>query len=59
MKKWQYKCCYYYILRYAQQLSIGDEVLIQKKFELCPEKVVNVSDISMTGKNLSVFLFVY
>ena len=45
-----------YFLRYAAQLSNGDEVLIQKKFELSPEKVVNVSDISMIGKNDSKFL---
>ena len=46
-------------LRYAEQLSIGDEVLIQNNFELSPEKVVNVSDISRTGKNHSFFLVYY
>ena len=45
-----------YFLRYAEQLSNDDEVLIQKNFELSPEKVVNVSDISMIGKNNSKFL---
>ena len=40
-----------YFPRYAEQLSNGDEVLIQKNFELSPERVVNVSDISMIGKN--------
>ena len=45
-----------YFLRYAEQLSNGGEVLIQKNFELSPEKVVNVSDISMIGKNNSKFL---
>ena len=42
-----------YFFRYAEQLSNGDEVLIQKNFELSPEKVINVSDIIMTGKNPS------
>ena len=42
-----------YFFRYAEQLSSGDEVLIQKNFELSPEKVINVSDIIMTGKNPS------
>ena len=48
-----------YFLRYAEQLSIGDEVLIQNNFELSPEKVVNVPDISMTGNNHSFFLVYY
>ena len=42
-----------YFLRYAGQLSKGDEVLIEKNFEVIPEKVVNISDISMQGRNHS------
>ena len=39
-----------YFLRYAEQLSNGNEVLILKNFVLSPEKVVNVFGISMIGK---------
>ena len=47
-----------YFLRYVGQLSEGDEVLSQKNFDLSPEKVVNISDISMQGKNHDL-LYVY
>ena len=47
-------------LRYAEQLVTGDEVLIQRDVELTPEKVVDVSDISMSGDNhLQCSLFIH
>ena len=39
------------LFRYANELSIGDEVLVQGNNELTLEKVVNVSHISMRGEN--------
>ena len=37
--------------RYAEQVSNGDEVLVQGNYKLNPQKVVNVSDISLPGNN--------
>ena len=39
------------LFRYADELSIGDEVLVQGNNKLTLEKVVNVSHISMRGEN--------
>ena len=35
--------------RFADQLSIGDEVLVQRNYLLTPGKVINVSNIDMPG----------
>ena len=40
----------YIYCRYADKLSIGDEILVQGIDELTLAKVINVSDISMRGK---------
>ena len=37
-------------LRYADQLSIGDEVLVERNSELAPEKVINISIYHMQGR---------
>ena len=38
-------------VRYADQLSIGDEVLVQENNELIPVKVNNVSSVAMQGNS--------
>ena len=44
----------YVYLRYAEQVSIGDEILAQfKENELTPTKVMNVSNIKLPGKGYS------
>ena len=43
-------------LRYANQLSIGDEILVQENNELIPEQVINVSNIIMQGNHYFKFL---
>ena len=40
-----------YFFRFAEELSNDDEVLVEKDFELYPEKFVKISDIMMTGNN--------
>ena len=35
--------------RYADQVSVGDEVLVLRNDELMPAKVMNVSSIIMQG----------
>ena len=46
---------YYY--RYADQVSVGDEILVQNNNELIPDKVIEESKFVMEGKNL--FKIVY
>ena len=36
-------------LRYASQLSIGDEVLVHRNYKLVPQKVINISNVAMPG----------
>ena len=36
--------------RFASKVQIGDEVLIQKNDEFTPEKVIDISRITMQGK---------
>ena len=36
-------------LRYAEQLSVGNEVLVHQNKELIPAKIINVSDFTMQG----------
>ena len=38
-----------YCFRYADQVSVGDEVAIQKDDQLLPVRVVNISSITMSG----------
>ena len=35
--------------RYAEKVSIGDEMLVNGIYKFNPEKVINVSDIMMQG----------
>ena len=37
--------------RYADHVSIGDEVLVEENDKLIPRKVVNVSGLLMQGNN--------
>ena len=37
--------------RYAEQVLIGDEVLVQGKNELAPVKVINVFNLKMQGNH--------
>ena len=50
-------------IRYADQLSIGDEVLVQRNEELTPVKVMYVSSLIKQGKHSTMFfctmLFLY
>ena len=39
--------------RYADEVLIGDEVLVQQNYELTPVKVTNVSEITLQGNNFS------
>ena len=38
------------LVSYADQLSIGDEVLVQGNNDLTSAKVINISDLTMQGK---------
>ena len=38
-----------FFLRYADQLSITDEVLVHQNDKLTPDKVINVSSLIMQG----------
>ena len=38
--------------RYADQVSIDDEILVQENNKLIPDKVIKKSDFVMEGKNL-------
>ena len=37
--------------RFADLVSIGDELLVQQKYKLVPAKVTNVSSVTMEGKH--------
>ena len=41
--------------RHADEISIGDEVLVYNKDQVKPEKVVSISNIKMQGKKLTDF----
>ena len=47
---------YTLFLRNADQVSVGDEVLVNEKDELTSTKVINISDFTMQG-NVYVDLF--
>ena len=38
------------IVRYTEELSVGDEVMVEGKYELIPSNVINISSIFMQGK---------
>ena len=40
-----------YSFRYSNQVSIGDEVLVQENDELIPSKVITVSTLPLQGNN--------
>ena len=44
------------LMRYADQVSIGDDVLAQEKDELTPAKVVQVSMVKAQGTYLANFI---
>ena len=44
------------LVSYADQLSIGDEVLVQGNNDLTPAKVINISDITMQGKYCNLLI---
>ena len=52
---------YYIYFRYADQVAIGDEVLVQGNDGFTPQRVFNVSYSMMQGDNnfclLSLFVF--
>ena len=43
--------------RFAHDVAAGDCVLIQKNDQLAPEKVINVSSITIQGNNFVVSTF--
>ena len=43
--------------RYAGQVSVGDEVLVQGKYYLTPATVINVSSLIMQGDNIFIIIF--
>ena len=47
MKQYRFFC-----FRYADQVSIDDEILVQENNKLIPDKVIKKSDFVMEGKNL-------
>ena len=47
-----------YCFRFADQVSVGDEVAAQKNDELLPEKVVNVSSFTMSGTSHLKYTFI-
>ena len=46
-----------FCFRYADRVSVGDEILVQENNELIPDKVIKKSTFVMEGKNL--FKIVY
>ena len=46
-----------FCFRYADQVSVGDEILVQEINELIPDKVIKKCTFVMEGKNL--FKIVY
>ena len=42
---------YYLFYRYAEQVSIGDEVLVLENANLTPATVVNITTFNMQGDN--------
>ena len=53
MNKKHYEICCF---RYADEVSVGDEVLAQVKNELSPAIVMNVSNLNIQGGQSSVIL---
>ena len=47
-----------FIFRYADLISIGDEVLVQEKAQLIPATVTNVSDFLMEGV-YQMYLYIF
>ena len=45
--------------RYADQVSVGDEVMVLRKDKLMPAKVMDVSSLIVQGNNSSSNLFVF
>ena len=51
-EKYQIHCNVFISFRYADQVSVGDEVLLQVNDELTPVKVTHVSNIILQGNYL-------
>ena len=49
-----------FLLRFADQIAIGDEILVNKKDELVPTKVLKISSLLMKGTRIvfSSILFI-
>ena len=41
-------------IRYADHVSVGNEVLVEENYELIPAEVINVSTLSMQGDCISI-----
>ena len=46
-----------HILRYADLISVGDEVLVQETTQLSPGKVINVTELPTQGDNVCSLFF--
>ena len=46
-----------YYCRYADQVLVGDEILVQNNNELIPDKVIKESNFVMEGKNLFQIIY--
>ena len=44
---------------YAGQVSVGDEILVQKDDNILPAKVINVSSIIMQGDLISFNIYIF
>ena len=49
----------YSFFRYANQVSVGDEVMVQRDNSLIPETVINVSNFMLQGYSISTIISVY
>ena len=45
------------LLRYAEQVSSGDEILVQANDELTPARITDISVLMMQGRCYSLFSF--
>ena len=50
---------YFKHFRYAEQISIGNEMLVHQNNELTPAKVMNVFDLTMQGIHHFMYLIIF
>ena len=49
---------YYFVHRYADQILIGNDILVEKNNKLTPAKVISISSVKAQGKYQQFLIFI-